>query len=585
MAKDKDTIYIDIDDEITGIIDKVQGSSSSVVALVLPKRATVFQSIVNMKLLKRAADSSGKNLVLITTEAGLLPLAGAAGVYVAKTLTSKPEIPAGPAIADEEEENVGEDETVEPEEDLTAENAGDVPIGELAGAAAVGGLAASKLSNKDDVETLQLDNEDLPTDITPPGGKTFEPPTGKKSKPKKDKNLKVPNFERFRLLLIIGGALLVALIVAGFFGVKILPKATIDIQTNAVNVDVTAPLTLSTTQKTLDLENNTLPAKYQQIPKTYTQTAATTGQKNNGNKATGNITVTNCSQTDDITLPAGTGFSSNGNTYISQSSVTVPASSFKKGVCQNDGKAGVQVIAQSGGTAYNIPAGSTFKIAYNTSSLSATGDTMSGGTDNIVQSVNQNDINNAKSKIVVDDPSVKKDLANQLTKSGYYPITDTYVATTPVVTTSAKVGEVANTVTVTEQVTYSMYGVKKGDLQKVVEANVKSQIDTSKQSILNDGLARATYNVETNSPTSAQVTMTTTATVGPDLDIDSIKQNAMGKKSGEVKSDLESQPGVKSVTVKLSPFWVSSVPNKDKKITVIIAKPAATKSTNNGSNP
>ena len=130
-----------------------------------------------------------------------------------------------------------------------------------------------------------------------------------------------------------------------------------------------------------------------------------------------------------------------------------------------------------------------------------------------------------------------------------------------------------------------MYGVKKGDLQKVVEANVKSQIDTSKQSILNDGLARATYNVETNTPTSAQVTMTTTATVGPDLDIDSIKQNAMGKKSGEVKSDLESQPGVKSVTVKLSPFWVSSVPNKDKKITVIIAKPAASKSTNNGSNP
>ena len=56
-ASDKDTIYIDIDDEITGIIDKVQGSKGKVVAFVLPKRAAVFQSIVNMKLLKRAADS------------------------------------------------------------------------------------------------------------------------------------------------------------------------------------------------------------------------------------------------------------------------------------------------------------------------------------------------------------------------------------------------------------------------------------------------------------------------------------------------------------------------------------------------
>src|SRR3954469_9923983 len=103
-ANDKDTIYIDIDDEITGIIDKVKVSDNKVVALVLPKRASVFQSIVNMKLLKRAADSSGKSLVLITSEAGLLPLAGAAGIHVAKSLTSKPEIPAGPGQAGDDED-------------------------------------------------------------------------------------------------------------------------------------------------------------------------------------------------------------------------------------------------------------------------------------------------------------------------------------------------------------------------------------------------------------------------------------------------------------------------------------------------
>lgn len=45
---DKDTIYVDIDDEITAVIDKIQNSSSKVVALVLPKRAATFQSIVNI---------------------------------------------------------------------------------------------------------------------------------------------------------------------------------------------------------------------------------------------------------------------------------------------------------------------------------------------------------------------------------------------------------------------------------------------------------------------------------------------------------------------------------------------------------
>src|SRR5579884_323732 len=107
MASDKDTIYVDIDDEITGVIDKVKNSSNKVVALVLPKRASVFQSIVHMKLLKRAADSSNKNLVLITAEAGLLPLAGAAGIHVAKTLSSRPEIPSAPQAFVDDGEAVG----------------------------------------------------------------------------------------------------------------------------------------------------------------------------------------------------------------------------------------------------------------------------------------------------------------------------------------------------------------------------------------------------------------------------------------------------------------------------------------------
>ena len=98
----KDTIYIDIDDDITSIIDKVTQSKNKIVALVLPKRATALQSIVNMKLLKRSGDSNKKKLVLITSEAGLLPLAGAVQLYVAKTLQSKPDIPKAPNVPSHE---------------------------------------------------------------------------------------------------------------------------------------------------------------------------------------------------------------------------------------------------------------------------------------------------------------------------------------------------------------------------------------------------------------------------------------------------------------------------------------------------
>ena len=57
----KKTIYVDVDDEITAIIDKVKTAGEPIQALVLPKRATMLQSIVNMKLLKRAADQDNKS--------------------------------------------------------------------------------------------------------------------------------------------------------------------------------------------------------------------------------------------------------------------------------------------------------------------------------------------------------------------------------------------------------------------------------------------------------------------------------------------------------------------------------------------
>ena len=562
-AKDKDTIYVDIDDEITGIIDKLCASEGKVVALVLPKRAATFQSIVNMKLLKRAADSSKKNLVLITSEAGLLPLAGAAGVHVAKPLTSKPEIPLAPNALDDGEETIQEDsEEVDTPPDRSK------TIGQLASAGAAGAAA-------DGVETLTLDDEDLPPEVADavkpgvPGAKTFEPP-----KPKKNKKLRIPNFERFRLLLILGGLLLL-LIIAGLIFVTVsLPKATITIKTDATNVDANLNLNLSTAATALDPTNNILPSKLVSTQKTYTQQVPTTGQKNNGQKASGSVVLTNCSQTNDISVPAGTGLSSGGNTYISQQTVTVPASAFKKSECQKDGQATVNIIAQNSGSTYN--GATNFTVAGQPDLSGAPSGSISGGTDSIVQIVNQNDINSAKSKITPSDTDLKQALQSQLKGDNYYPIVATYVAAAPATSNSANVGDIANTVTVTEVITYTMFGAHQSDLNTLIDNNIKGQIDASKQSILDNGLANGVFNVNNISSTGSQLTLSTKATAGPALDVATIKQQVAGKQAGAIKSQLSSNPDVTSVNVKFSPFWVSSAPKKTSRITVTIAKPTGT---------
>ncbi len=567
-ASDKDTIYIDIDDEITGIIDKLRTSKGKVVALVLPKRATVFQSIVNMKLLKRAADAEKKNAVLITSEAGLLPLAGVAGIHVAKTLNSKPEIPLAPQGVSDAVEAIGEDgEAVE-----------DIPPDPKQ---TVGDLAAKSGAKPpaDGVETLMLDADDVApevdADAAKPGPKTFEPP--KDAKKNKNKKLKVPNFERFRLLLILGAVVLILLIIGFIFANSALPKATITIKTDATNVDANLNLNLSTTATNLQSGSNTLPAKLVQQQKTSTANEVTTGQKNNGNKASGNITITNCN-TSPETIPAGTGFSASGNTYISQSDVTVPASGGVRftGACDNKGTASVTVIAQSGGSSYNIPGNQSYTIASNPGDTTAEGGEMSGGTDNIVQTVNQNDINNAKAKISTSDPTVEQSLVNQLQQEGYFAIKATYSPGTPNITTSANVGDVANSVTVTETITYTMFGVHRSDLNSVVDNNIDGQINTAKQSILDNGVDNAVITVNNASATSAQLAMSTQAVAGPQLNIATIKQQAEGQKTGEIQSSLQTNPDVKSVTVKLSPFWVTTVPKNTSRITVNVAKPTTT---------
>lgn len=580
-AANKDTIYIDIDEEITGIIDKVRSSPGKIVALVLPKRASVLQSIVNMKLLKRSADEAKKHLVLITSESGLLPLAGAVGLHVAKTPQSKPEIPVPPVADDGREEAIDEVDT----EDFSTAAAATRPIGELAA------LTAAPI-NGDELETLQLDDDD--DAALAAAAPVATDAALKPKKVKKNSKLAVPNFERFRLLLALGVVGLIALIVGLYFAVAVLPKAEIAITTNASDVNVGLDLNLSTVAKTIDLTTNTLPAKLDQVQKSYTQQSPATGTKNNGEKATGSVTLAlaNCNQ-DSVSIPSGTGISANGNTYITQE--TVNLSSVKiGGKCNPSTFSNVysqetKAIASRGGAGFNVPSGTAMTVAsgsgYSSADVKATASSdFSGGTDSIVKVVSQSDIDAAKQKVAASDSTVKSDLRKQLELDGQMAILATYQVGAPAATNSAEAGAVADNVTVTETINYSMFGVKQIDLKTITDVNIKKQIDTKKQSILSEGLDEAIYKVTNSGDTAAVVNLQTVATAGPDLRVDQLKVQVAGKKGGDIKQLLQSNPGVTDVQTKLSPFWVSSVPKKAARITITIAKPTPAP-TKNGTKP
>jgi hypothetical protein len=563
----KDTVYIDVDDEITTIIDKVRGSDKRIVALVLPKRAAVLQSVVNMKLLKRSADQSKKQLVLITSEAGLLPLAGSVGLYVADSLNSKPEVPPVP---DEtgggqlEEEALSLDD--EPDAEYTADNAGDKPVGDLAKAAGAGFVITSGVDTED--ENLPSEGEKAATPATSAVGAAA---AGKKTK--KDKKKVVPSFNKFRTRLGLAAIGLVLLIFLLYLALMVLPKATVAIGANAQDVNSSLNITLDTTASDVDLANTTIPATTVQQQKTYTQQVDATGKQNNGQKATGSVTMTTqtCSPNlfpapDDI--PAGTGVSNNGNSYITHDDASFTQNGGS-GSCIYWKSNPVGITAQQGGSNYNV-SNANFSV-FSHSGVSASG-SANGGTDDIQQVVSQSDIDNAKGKINTNDSEIKQALTEQLKQQNLFPIPATFNSGKPTISSSSNAGDKASTVTVTEAVTYTMFGTAKSNLKTLVKDDVGQQVDLDKQAIIDDGISSASFSLKHQTDTTADVSMDNTALVGPKIDMTSLKAQIAGMKSGDAKDLINQLPGVTTVDIKLSPFWVSSIPKNQAKITITVGK-------------
>ncbi len=563
--KAKDTVYIDVDEEITGIIDKVKESDKKVIALVLPKRASVFQSIVNLKLLKRSAEKEGKNIVLITSESSVLPIAGAVGLHVAKTLQSKPEIPAHPDSGMDYDSN--DDMDVEDNHDIDNEEIKDKPVGELAAAS---GLAAEKIHRSEDIDDTIDIGDEMQDDAT---GKGLKESKSKGKKNNKDKNLKVPNFTKFRKILVIGGIVIVALIVLFLIFGSLFNKATINISTKTEPVTANLTLNLDTTAKSLNVSTSTVPAIAQTTTKSSTASVPTTGQINNGNKATGSVSLTVACSAKPPTIPSGTGLSSNGIAFTTQKNITLTNCNCSSSNCLFSGD--VTVIAVTGGANGNLVSGSTFTVSgqqyagYSGTSSAA----FTGGTDNMVNAVSQTDINSATQKISGQDTSaIKQTLKGQLVQAGLVPIVSTFSTGATTTSPSPTLGSVGNNVTVTESIIYTMLGVQQSYLDTLVNKNINSQINDVQQTIIDNGVKSAQYTSVQANATTAQVTMQDTGYVGANLNKQDIKGQIAGKKTADVKSIINAYPGVNNVTVKLFPFWVNSVPNNQNKIVINITK-------------
>ena len=531
----KEVLYIDNEDDITDVINKVKQAKEKIVALVPPKNIGVLRSAVNLRLLARVAEQADKRVVLISNNSALKTMAATARIPVAKTLQSKPEIPEIDAL-----EVDGEDV-----------------------------IDGEKLPVEAFMKKNPSEEDEILDDIDIDDNKSFSkkaPNTGKK---KGKAGKKVPNFPDFRKkMFLIGGG---SLILIGFlvWAIWFVPAATIIINAQTTVANVRSKVDLTTDEKLAKPEDGVLLSKAESIKKESEVSFDATGEKQVGEKAKGLITLSQNTEQAGVPIKSGTGFSSGDCTFITISSVVIPGGDdFSGGQARVPGTIEVSVQALDVGEQCNLSARTYLSPI---GIVTARGGVMSGGSKKTIKVVTEQDVQTAEQKMAdKKDENVKSELVSKFGDS-YKIIDDSYSVNYAEASVSPKVGEEAGNgkASIKSDTTYTLMAINKKQLTSFLESEIKGQSDKLKeQKVYQNGVDSAAFSDFASGDGATSLVVTASGKTGPNIDEQKIKDQSKKKRYGEVQSQIKSIDGVKDVDVKFSIFWVRTVPDNDNKIKI-----------------
>lgn len=558
----KDVIYIEPEDDITDIITKLENSKEKIVALVPPKKAGVFRSVVNIKLIAKAAAGAEKTAVLVTTDPSIVKLAAATHLPVTKNLQTPPTVPED--TESEEQESVSTEEVVE----TTDENGEEKVVAE-------------------EVETEEEDAEEKPEDDDK---KTDdEKPTKEKKKKSSDgKKFNNPVFnwigEHKKLSIGCGIGFLVFVLIL-IWAIVIAPAATVTVGIRTTTSNFSENVTFTDKLSDENVENGKFYLEEKKIESKAEVEFTATGSKNIGEKATGELIAYAY-----FPLTGGGGVSSAGTTfrigglvYVADEEVNLSwdgditkigstcingnnSESLKSG-CLISGK--VSVTASEPGSQYNIAASTTGWSTNGSVNGVYSESDMAGGTDKMVIIVQQSDIDKAVADLKTDSEAKNKEKLLDTIEEGAFIIEDSFKQTTGDAVSKPALGEVVEEgkkAKLTVVTTDTIYIIDKTKVEEFITEKAKLA-ENYKIYSMNDPF------VENFAKTDSGYVgkIKTSYVSGPKVTENDIIEIVRGKGVGTAQHDLKDAfDGISSIDIKTSFPWVSSVPNDAEKIKVEI---------------
>jgi len=400
------------------------------------------------------------------------------------------------------------------------------------------------------------------------------------------KRFKAPKF-----VLLTGGFIFLGLVLlAGLFAaVTFIPKATVSLKFSKDALTKNIVVNLSTTEKVINSDTQTLPSEKITLYATYSGQLATSGQKIEGDYAKGKVTIYN--KTDQAqSFSKGTLISyittSSGSWYFTlDKDVSVPerklattsATPGGEVASYTYGQTKVSVTAKEYGDKYNLSADSQFTVGDESSSdfLAKNEETLDGGREVTVKIVTTED----QTKL---GEEVQKQLIDLLSQKLSLSVPPDFIsaasgASVRVVGQNFDrgVGERADLLNLTATATATSFVFKEMDLKKLwqelITANLPANYslsDTEKQidiSFLTDTL-------ETDRP---QLILKGTSYLVPKYLTEDIQGSLAGKNLSSANEYLASLPNIESYKISVWPQFLglgNKLPRVAGNITVVLEK-------------
>lgn len=549
MAK---TLYINLEDDVTKVINQLKREKTAEVVLVFPKRSFIFSDSINLRLLKKQIDMLGKKVSILTMDERGQMYAQEAGFE----LKHMPKSVRANSFSDIRRRTAPVPETVTvPEEVEIAEPAIEVaaPIRRKKKP-----VPSSVVFTSSRAEARSGNKKFNPLPPVQTKDNVFLPPSAKPHA--------APRLKSYRAYVV--GAIALVLIVILLLVLVVLPSASVVVfaktQSVARDIDIIADVSAQSPDST----KLTIPAVAVNESHTIAEDFQSNGKKEVGSKAEGRVALYNLTGSP-MALKAGTTTLTVGSkTYVfkqDQANVKPLTSSA------DDSTATVaDVIAVDGGEGFNIPAGTRMEISNQSFGsqpqrlYAKTVSQVIGGNSRFVSVVSQQDLVDAQSKLI----RKVVDGINANLVSGKVKLVDgAYSVNIESFTSDKPEGTEAQGYTVELKVNITGLAFDEAGLKNMIRQRLLSSLGAGK-TLQEADLDKVIYQIKNLDVQTGimQLALHYESTAKPNIEPVDLVNKLAGKSKQEASDLILSNPDIDKVEITVQPAWQSDLPRFGSKI-------------------